>query len=33
MYTLDAIMDIFKQNEFPNDEDLYGWNAFAIEKK
>ena len=33
MYTLDAIMDIFKQNEFPNNQDIYGWNAFAIEKK
>ena len=33
MYTLDDIMDIYKENEFPNNEDLYGWNRFAIEQR
>jgi hypothetical protein len=33
MYSLDDIMDVYQQNEFPNNEDIYGWNTFAIEKK
>ncbi len=33
MYTLDDIMDIYQENEFPNNEDTYWWNAFAVKQK
>ena len=33
MYTLDDIMRIYQENEFPNNEDLYGRNKFAKEQR
>lgn len=33
MYTLDDIMEIYKENEFPNNQDIYGWDRFAKEQR